>query len=71
VTEALGDDRVLLLARRTRFGPAVDAAARTAGVLTPDDLPYLKRPSGWTNPASCGQCRLSSGRATSSVTRPP
>ncbi|MFD4027301.1 glycosyltransferase [Streptomyces sp. NPDC058576] len=47
VTEALGDDRVLHLARRTSFGTAVDEAARTAGTPTPDDLPYLKRPSGW------------------------
>ncbi|WP_328317791.1 glycosyltransferase family 2 protein [Streptomyces sp. NBC_00388] len=46
-TEALGAERVLHLARRTGFGAAVDEAARTAGVLTPDDLPYLKRPSGW------------------------
>ncbi|MGX2996874.1 glycosyltransferase [Streptomyces sp. JNUCC 64] len=47
VTEALGPDRVLHLARRTGFGQAVDEVARTAPVLTPDDLPYLKRPSGW------------------------
>ncbi|MFF8095871.1 glycosyltransferase [Streptomyces sp. NPDC016675] len=47
VTEALGDDRVLHLARRTGFGQAVEEAARTAPVLTPDDLAYLKRPSGW------------------------
>ncbi|WP_406148438.1 glycosyltransferase [Streptomyces sp. NBC_01012] len=47
VTEALGGERVLHLARRTSFGTAVDEATRTAGVLTPDDLPYLKRPSGW------------------------
>ncbi|AJE82948.1 membrane-associated glycosyltransferase [Streptomyces albus] len=47
LAEALGDARVLHLARRTGFGAAVDEAARTAGVLTPDDLPYLKRPSGW------------------------
>ncbi|MFE3519732.1 glycosyltransferase family 2 protein [Streptomyces sp. NPDC059166] len=47
VTEALGAERVLHLARRTSFGTAVDEATRTAGVLTPDDLPYLKRPSGW------------------------
>ncbi|MFD9225751.1 glycosyltransferase [Streptomyces sp. NPDC060064] len=47
VTEALGAERVLHLARRTGFGTAVDEAARTAGVLSPDDLPYLKRPSGW------------------------
>ncbi|MER5185128.1 glycosyltransferase [Streptomyces sp. NPDC002896] len=47
VTEALGADRVLHLARRTGFGAAVDEAVRIAGVLTPDDLPYLRRPSGW------------------------
>ncbi|MCP3820468.1 glycosyltransferase [Streptomyces sp. A3M-1-3] len=47
LTDALGAERVLHLARRSGFGTAVDEAARTAGVLTPDDLPYLKRPSGW------------------------
>ncbi|QNE76983.1 glycosyltransferase [Streptomyces finlayi] len=47
VTEALGGERVLHLARRTGFGTAVDEAARTAGVLTAEELPYLKRPSGW------------------------
>ncbi|WP_172387562.1 glycosyltransferase [Streptomyces sp. MNP-20] len=47
VTEALGDDRVLHLARRSGFGTAVDEAVRTAPLLTPEDLPYLKRPSGW------------------------
>ncbi|MEV4334843.1 glycosyltransferase [Streptomyces sp. NPDC049597] len=47
LTDALGADRVLHLARRTGFGAAVDEAVRTAGVLTPDELPYLKRPSGW------------------------
>ncbi|MQY16067.1 hypothetical protein SRB5_62590 [Streptomyces sp. RB5] len=45
--EALGADHVTHLARRTGFGTAVAEAARTAGVLTPDDLPYLRRPSGW------------------------
>ncbi|MFF3273409.1 glycosyltransferase [Streptomyces chrestomyceticus] len=45
--EALGDDRVLHLARRSGFGTAVDEAVRTAPVLGPDDLPYLRRPSGW------------------------
>ncbi|MET9853850.1 glycosyltransferase family 2 protein [Streptomyces sp. NPDC006450] len=45
--EALGEDRVLHLARRTGFGAAVDEATRTAGTLTPEELPYLKRPSGW------------------------
>ncbi|MFE6482694.1 glycosyltransferase [Streptomyces sp. NPDC057757] len=47
LTEALGADRVVHLARRTGFGQAVEEATRTAGVLTPDDLSYLKRPSGW------------------------
>ncbi|WP_051717819.1 glycosyltransferase family 2 protein [Streptomyces megasporus] len=47
LTEALGPDRVLHLARRTGFGAAVDEAVRTAPVMGPDDLPYLKRPSGW------------------------
>ncbi|MET9747129.1 glycosyltransferase family 2 protein [Streptomyces ardesiacus] len=47
VAEALGDERVLHLARRTGFGQAVEEAARTAPLLTPEDLPYLRRPSGW------------------------
>ncbi|MFI9602573.1 glycosyltransferase [Streptomyces sp. NPDC052043] len=47
VTDALGADRVLHLARRTGFGQAVDEAVHSAPVLTPDDLPYLKRPSSW------------------------
>ncbi|MGW1014081.1 glycosyltransferase family 2 protein [Streptomyces termitum] len=47
VADALGADRVLHLARRTGFGAAVDEAARTAPLLGPEDLPYLKRPSGW------------------------
>ncbi|MFD7263505.1 glycosyltransferase family 2 protein [Streptomyces sp. NPDC059874] len=47
LNQAFGDDRVLHLARRTGFGAAVDEAVRTAGTLTPEDLPYLKRPSGW------------------------
>ncbi|THA44870.1 glycosyltransferase family 2 protein [Streptomyces sp. A1136] len=47
LTEALGPDNVLHLARRTGFGTAVDEAARTAGAPTLDDLPYLTRPSGW------------------------
>ncbi|MFC7470408.1 glycosyltransferase family 2 protein [Actinomadura keratinilytica] len=51
VADAFGDDRVLHLARRTGFGTAVDEAVRAAGVLTPDDLPYLKRPGGW-NPVA-------------------
>ncbi|MFB7597960.1 glycosyltransferase family 2 protein [Streptomyces sp. NPDC056160] len=45
--DALGDDHVLHLARRTGFGQAVEEAVRTAPHLTPDELPYLKRPSGW------------------------
>ncbi|MFF3845512.1 glycosyltransferase [Streptomyces sp. NPDC002328] len=47
VTDALGPDRVLHLARRTGFGQAVEEAHRTAAHLTPEELPYLKRPSGW------------------------
>ncbi|MFC7221402.1 glycosyltransferase [Streptomyces polyrhachis] len=47
LTEALGAERVTHLARRTGFGTAVAEAARTAGVPTPDDLPYLRRPSSW------------------------
>ncbi|GAA3943866.1 glycosyltransferase [Streptomyces gulbargensis] len=47
VADAIGADRVLHLARRTGFGAAVEEAARTAPVLGPEDLPYLKRPSGW------------------------
>ncbi|ROP52801.1 glycosyltransferase family 2 protein [Streptomyces sp. PanSC9] len=47
LTEALGDGNVLHLARRTGFGQAVEEASRTAPLLTPDELPYLKRPSGW------------------------
>ncbi|MFD8721470.1 glycosyltransferase [Streptomyces sp. NPDC059629] len=47
LSESLGDGNVLHLARRTGFGQAVEEAARAAPVLTPDDLPYLKRPSGW------------------------
>ncbi|MGQ5636150.1 MULTISPECIES: glycosyltransferase [unclassified Streptomyces] len=47
LTESLGDANVLHLARRTGFGQAVEEACRTAPVLTPEELPYLKRPSGW------------------------
>ncbi|MCQ4213555.1 glycosyltransferase family 2 protein [Streptomyces longispororuber] len=47
VGEAIGGERVLHLARRTGFGQAVEEAVRGAGVLTPEELPYLKRPSGW------------------------
>ncbi|MEU3516498.1 glycosyltransferase [Streptomyces sp. NPDC006654] len=47
LTESLGDANVVHLARRTGFGQAVEEAARTAPVLTPEELPYLKRPSGW------------------------
>ncbi|MFB7933064.1 glycosyltransferase [Streptomyces sp. NPDC056039] len=47
VTDALGADRVLHLARRTGFGQAVEECDRSAPVLTPEQLPYLKRPSGW------------------------
>ncbi|WP_137989013.1 glycosyltransferase family 2 protein [Streptomyces vilmorinianum] len=47
LAEAIGADRVLHLARRTGFGAAVEEAARTAPVLGPEELTYLKRPSGW------------------------
>ncbi|MFJ3672403.1 glycosyltransferase [Streptomyces sp. NPDC090106] len=47
VTDALGADQVLHLARRTGFGQAVEEANRSAPLLTPEELPYLKRPSGW------------------------
>ncbi|MFC8399621.1 glycosyltransferase family 2 protein, partial [Streptomyces olivaceus] len=47
VGDALGHDHVLHLARRTGFGQAVEEAARSAPLLTPEDLPYLRRPSGW------------------------
>ncbi|MEU8544961.1 glycosyltransferase family 2 protein [Streptomyces sp. NPDC048717] len=47
LSDALGDDRVLHLARRTGFGAAVEEAVRAAPVLGPDDLTYLKRPSSW------------------------
>ncbi|MEN3584703.1 glycosyltransferase [Streptomyces sp. ZYX-F-203] len=47
LAEALGDDRVVHLARRAGFGQAVAEAARTAPALTPDDLPYLRRPDAW------------------------
>ncbi|MEV6118801.1 glycosyltransferase [Streptomyces sp. NPDC052109] len=47
LTDALGDANVLHLARRTGFGQAVEEAVRTTPVLTPEELPYLKRPSGW------------------------
>jgi GT2 family glycosyltransferase len=47
ITDAIGPDRVLHLARRTGFGQAVEEAHRTAPHLTSEDLPYLKRPSGW------------------------
>ncbi|GAA2545949.1 MULTISPECIES: glycosyltransferase family 2 protein [Streptomyces] len=47
VADALGDDHVLHLARRTGFGQAVEECHHAAPVLTPEELPYLKRPSGW------------------------
>ncbi|GAA2798066.1 glycosyltransferase [Streptomyces showdoensis] len=47
LADAIGADRVLHLARRTGFGAAVEEAVRTAPVLGPEELAYLKRPSGW------------------------
>ncbi|GGO88080.1 glycosyltransferase [Wenjunlia tyrosinilytica] len=45
--DSLGKDRVLHLARRTGFGAAVDEAARLAGPVDTESLPYLARRSGW------------------------
>ncbi|MFT2019939.1 glycosyltransferase [Streptomyces sp. 796.1] len=47
LTDALGPERVLHLARRSGFGTAVEEAVRSAPLLTPDQLPYLRRPAGW------------------------
>ncbi|WP_344093072.1 glycosyltransferase family 2 protein, partial [Streptomyces stramineus] len=47
LAEALGDDRVLHLARRAGFGAAVDEAVRAAPAPDPETLPYLQRSSGW------------------------
>ncbi|KJY43127.1 family 2 glycosyl transferase [Streptomyces sp. NRRL B-1568] len=47
LADALGDDKVLHLARRAGFGTAVDEAVRTAARLTAEELPYLKSSSGW------------------------
>jgi GT2 family glycosyltransferase len=48
LAEALGDQRVLHLARRTGFGAAVDEAVRSAPPLSAEHLPYLApRRSGW------------------------
>lgn len=47
LTAALGDERVLHMARRSGFGTAVAEAVRAAPVLGPEELTYLKRPSGW------------------------
>jgi GT2 family glycosyltransferase len=47
LAEALGDHRVLHLARRTGFGTAVDEAVRATPPLTAAELPYLERRTGW------------------------
>ncbi|MFF7730768.1 glycosyltransferase [Streptomyces sp. NPDC008001] len=47
LADALGPDRVLHLARRAGFGTAVDEALRALPAPDPEDLPYLKRSSGW------------------------
>ncbi|MEV4440275.1 glycosyltransferase family 2 protein [Streptomyces sp. NPDC049577] len=47
LAEALGDDRVLHLARRAGFGTAVEEALRAAPAPTVEELPYLRRSSGW------------------------
>jgi GT2 family glycosyltransferase len=51
LTESLGAERVVHLARRTGFGTAVAEAIRAAAPVPPEDLPYLQRHSGW-DPAS-------------------
>ena len=46
--DALGDQRVLHLGRRSGFGAAVDEAVRTVGPVDPEGLPYLaRRTSSW------------------------
>ncbi|KNB54325.1 glycosyltransferase family 2 protein [Streptomyces caatingaensis] len=47
LADALGDDRVLRLARRAGFGTAVEEAVRATSAPTADDLPYLAGSSGW------------------------
>src|SRR5947199_55971 len=44
---APGPPRVAPLARRTAFGPAVAEAARVAGAVPPEQLPYLQRRQAW------------------------
>ncbi|GAB2627474.1 glycosyltransferase [Streptomyces capparidis] len=50
--DALGDQRVLHLGRRTGFGAAVDEAVRTVPPVDPSALPYLGRTSGGWDPAT-------------------
>ncbi|MFI9239409.1 glycosyltransferase [Streptomyces sp. NPDC053079] len=47
LADALGAGHVLHLARRSGFGAAVAEAVRTAPVQGADELPYLRRSSGW------------------------
>ncbi len=47
LTDALGTERVLHMARRTGFGTAAAEAVRAAAPLQPEQLPYLQRRSGW------------------------
>jgi GT2 family glycosyltransferase len=47
LTEAVGADRVLHLARRTGFGAAVAEAVQTFGPVPPEELPHLQPPSAW------------------------
>ncbi|MBY8887795.1 glycosyltransferase [Streptomyces sp. PTM05] len=51
LTESLGADRVLHLARRTGFGTAVAEALRATPPVTPDRLPYLTDANGWNRAA--------------------
>ncbi|MBM9504929.1 glycosyltransferase [Actinacidiphila acididurans] len=53
LSESLGDQRVLHLARRTGFGAAVEEAARAAAPVTAEQLPYLRaRTSGGWDPVT-------------------
>jgi GT2 family glycosyltransferase len=53
LADALGPDRVLHLARRTGFGAAVAEAARAAGPVPVDELPWLRpRTTGGWDPVA-------------------
>ena len=59
-------------ASRSMSSPISTPYAETNGTRSSAERrPAYSPPSGWTNPASSGHSALSSGRAVSSVTRPP